>query len=48
MPKPVWRRVGTMVNRADTSAGEFLLEVWRYEKTLPAGSPGTRQASAGR
>jgi len=29
-----WRRAGTMVNRLDTSNGEFLLEVWRYEKSL--------------
>ena len=30
-----WRRVGTIINRADTSQGEFLLESWRYEKSLP-------------
>jgi ribosomal protein S18 acetylase RimI-like enzyme len=30
-----WRRVGTMVNPAETSEGAFLLEVWRYEKRLP-------------
>ena len=29
-----WRRVGTMVNYAETSNGAFPLEVWRYEKTL--------------
>jgi len=29
-----WRRVGTMVNAAETSEGAFLLEVWRYEKPL--------------
>ena len=29
-----WRRVGSMVNRLDTSSGEYLLEVWRYEKPL--------------
>jgi ribosomal protein S18 acetylase RimI-like enzyme len=29
-----WRRVGTMVNRLETPEGEFLLEVWRYEKQL--------------
>jgi predicted amidohydrolase/GNAT superfamily N-acetyltransferase len=29
-----WRRVGTMINQAETSAGEFPLEVWRYEKEL--------------
>jgi ribosomal protein S18 acetylase RimI-like enzyme len=32
-----WRRVGTMVNYAETSTGAFPLEVWRYEKTLRAG-----------
>jgi GNAT superfamily N-acetyltransferase len=33
-----WRRVGTMINLAETSMGTFPLEVWRYEKslTLPA------------
>lgn len=29
-----WQRVGTMINRLDTTSGEFLLEVWRYEKLL--------------
>ena len=29
-----WRRVGTMINQAETSEGAFLLEVWRYEKSL--------------
>jgi ribosomal protein S18 acetylase RimI-like enzyme len=29
-----WCRVGMMVNRLDTSSGEYLLEVWRYEKPL--------------
>jgi GNAT superfamily N-acetyltransferase len=29
-----WRRVGTMVNHLETSEGPFLLEVWRYEKSL--------------
>jgi ribosomal protein S18 acetylase RimI-like enzyme len=29
-----WHRVGTMVNLAETSAGTFALEVWRYEKRL--------------
>jgi ribosomal protein S18 acetylase RimI-like enzyme len=29
-----WHRVGTMLNQLDTSNGTFLLEVWRYEKTL--------------
>ena len=27
-------RAGTMVNRLDTSDGEFPLDVWRYEKSL--------------
>jgi ribosomal protein S18 acetylase RimI-like enzyme len=29
-----WRRAGTMINLAETSAGPFSLEVWRYEKVL--------------
>jgi GNAT superfamily N-acetyltransferase len=29
-----WRRVGTMMNQAETKAGAFPLEVWRYEKSL--------------
>lgn len=29
-----WRRVGTMISQLDTPAGEYLLEVWRYEKVL--------------
>lgn len=29
-----WRRVGTMINQAETSDGTFPLEVWRYEKPL--------------
>jgi ribosomal protein S18 acetylase RimI-like enzyme len=29
-----WRRVGTMVNYAETANGAFPLEVWRYEKTM--------------
>lgn len=29
-----WRRVGTMINHADTPGGTFPLEVWRYEKSL--------------
>jgi len=32
--KCAWCRVGTMINRLETPAGEFLLEVWRYEKPL--------------
>jgi ribosomal protein S18 acetylase RimI-like enzyme len=29
-----WHRVGTMINPAETSQGDFLLESWRYEKFL--------------
>jgi GNAT superfamily N-acetyltransferase len=29
-----WRRAGTMINRLETPAGIFPLEVWRYEKDL--------------
>ena len=29
-----WTRVGTMLNRLDTSTGQFPLEVWRFEKCL--------------
>jgi ribosomal protein S18 acetylase RimI-like enzyme len=29
-----WRRVGNMVNHAETAEGTFPLEVWRYEKSL--------------
>ena len=32
--KSGWRRVGTVVNLAETSAGTFALDVWRYEKEL--------------
>jgi GNAT superfamily N-acetyltransferase/uncharacterized damage-inducible protein DinB len=32
--KSGWRRAGTMVNHLETTAGTFLLEVWRYEKRL--------------
>jgi ribosomal protein S18 acetylase RimI-like enzyme len=32
--KSGWRRVGTMINELDTIEGQFLLEVWRYEKSL--------------
>jgi GNAT superfamily N-acetyltransferase len=31
-----WRRVGTMVNLAETPTGTFPLETWRYEKVLTA------------
>ena len=29
-----WERAGIMINEAETSAGPFPLEVWRYEKRL--------------
>jgi GNAT superfamily N-acetyltransferase len=29
-----WHRAGTMMNHAETSNGEFSLEVWRYEKSV--------------
>ncbi len=29
-----WYRTGTMVDNVETSDGSFLLEVWRYEKSL--------------
>jgi GNAT superfamily N-acetyltransferase len=29
-----WHRAGTVVSRLDTPDGEFLLDVWRYEKVL--------------
>ena len=32
--KSGWRRVGTMVNFAETGDGMFALETWRYEKVL--------------
>jgi ribosomal protein S18 acetylase RimI-like enzyme len=32
--KQGWRRVGNMINYAETSEGPFALEVWRYEKSL--------------
>ena len=32
--KSGWRRVGTVLNQADTSEGTFPLNVWRYEKVL--------------
>jgi ribosomal protein S18 acetylase RimI-like enzyme len=38
--KSGWRRVGSMSYQAETLAGLFALEVWRYEKAL------TRRASA--
>jgi hypothetical protein len=37
-----WHRAGTTINFAETSAGVFRLEVWRYEKSIgrtqPAGA----------
>ncbi|HSE66937.1 MAG TPA: GNAT family N-acetyltransferase [Gemmatimonadales bacterium] len=32
--KSGWDRAGIMINEAETSAGSFPLEVWRYEKRL--------------
>lgn len=32
--KSGWRRVGTMVNEAETSEGTFQLDVWRFEKDV--------------
>ena len=32
--KSGWRRVGTMLNAVETTAGTFGLEVWRFEKLL--------------
>jgi len=32
--KSGWRRVGTINNHLETSAGSFDIEVWRYEKNL--------------
>lgn len=29
-----WRRVGNMINHAETAEGTFALETWRYEKAL--------------
>jgi GNAT superfamily N-acetyltransferase len=29
-----WHRAGTMINRAETTEGAFLLDTWRYEKAL--------------
>ena len=29
-----WRRVGTVAHRTQTTSGEFVLDVWRYEKRL--------------
>ena len=34
-----WRRVGNVVDRLETSNGEFLLEVWRYEMDLSQTKP---------
>ena len=32
--KSGWHRTGTITSRLETIAGVFLLDVWRYEKTL--------------
>jgi len=32
--KQGWRRTGVVVNEAETEAGTFALDVWRYEKRL--------------
>jgi ribosomal protein S18 acetylase RimI-like enzyme len=37
--KSGWRRVGVVTYHAETSAGTFPLEVWRYEKRLTRISP---------
>lgn len=29
-----WRRVGNMINHAETAEGTFALDTWRYEKSL--------------
>jgi GNAT superfamily N-acetyltransferase len=29
-----WRRIGTMISELETIEGRFLLDVWRYEKSL--------------
>jgi ribosomal protein S18 acetylase RimI-like enzyme len=29
-----WQRAGVMPNRVETSKGEYVLDVWRYEKAL--------------
>jgi GNAT superfamily N-acetyltransferase len=29
-----WHQTGTTVNAAETASGNFVLQVWRYEKTL--------------
>ena len=34
--KSGWQRAGVMINQAVTSEGLFPVEVWRYEKVLPA------------
>ena len=38
--KSGWRRVGRMVNEAETSEGTFELDVWRYEKVLTPDTDG--------
>ena len=34
--KSGWHRAGKMLNEVETTNGPFLLDVWRYEKTLAA------------
>jgi hypothetical protein len=43
-----WHRVGTMISRLDTSFGEYLLEVRRYEKKLTSSrrNPSTEATAA--
>lgn len=36
--KSGWHLAGNMINRLETIEGEFLLEVWRYEKPLTLNS----------
>jgi ribosomal protein S18 acetylase RimI-like enzyme len=33
-----WQQRGVMPNRVETSKGEYVLDVWRYEKDLSRGS----------
>lgn len=45
--KSGWRRTGTITLRLETVEGVFMLDVWRYEKTLSrggvAGQPGSER-----
>jgi GNAT superfamily N-acetyltransferase len=40
-----WHRAGTMVSHLETPNGTFLLEVWRYEKSLKAKGVNNHQFS---